>query len=38
MGKDFSRSRKSEWTNGKGRGKKIERVRQDIDYTVSQHN
>ncbi|KAG5580946.1 hypothetical protein H5410_051573 [Solanum commersonii] len=34
MGKDFNRSRASEGTNGKGSGKKKERVKQVLDYTV----
>ncbi|KAG5580945.1 hypothetical protein H5410_051572, partial [Solanum commersonii] len=38
MGKDFSRSRTSEGSDGKGRAKKRERVGQYIDYTVSQHS
>jgi len=38
MGNDFRRSRTSEGTDGKGRGKKRQRVGQDIDCTVSQHN
>jgi len=38
MGKDFSKSRTSKGTDGKGRGKKRERVGQDIDLTLSQHS
>ncbi|WMV50705.1 hypothetical protein MTR67_044090 [Solanum verrucosum] len=38
MGKDFSRSSTTEGTDGKGRGKKRKRVRQDLDCTLSQHN
>ncbi|KAH0718987.1 hypothetical protein KY285_015018 [Solanum tuberosum] len=35
IGKDFNRSRAREGTDGKGGGKKRERVRQDLDCTVS---
>ncbi|WMV50690.1 hypothetical protein MTR67_044075 [Solanum verrucosum] len=38
MGNDFSRSRTSEGTDGKGRGKKREGAEQDLDCTVSQHS
>ncbi|KAH0707227.1 hypothetical protein KY290_011784 [Solanum tuberosum] len=37
MGIDFSRSSASEGTDGKGSGKKRERVGQDLDCTLSQH-
>lgn len=38
VGKDSSRSRGSGGTDGKGRGKKGERVGQDLDSTVSQRS
>uniref|UniRef100_M1E082 Gibberellin n b20-oxidase n=1 Tax=Solanum tuberosum TaxID=4113 RepID=M1E082_SOLTU len=38
IGKDFCRSSVGEGTDGKGRGKKRERVGQDIDLTLSQHS
>lgn len=38
IGKDISRSGASKGTDGKGRGKKRERVGQDLDWSVSQHS
>jgi len=38
MGKDFSRRSASKGADGKGRGKKRERVRKDLDCTLSQHS
>ncbi|KAG5580938.1 hypothetical protein H5410_051565 [Solanum commersonii] len=38
MGKDFSISSASEGTDGKGSGKKRERVGEDLDCTLSQNS
>ncbi|KAG5580950.1 hypothetical protein H5410_051577 [Solanum commersonii] len=38
MGRDFNRSSATEGTDGKGRGKKRKRVRQNLDCTLSQHS